>query len=119
MQRLKQADGAFQFKALYACFRQVLTKRDIFVYSKTCLKHHSKIYKTKVLRTNGSLMKVKSIAEAFCNSFDLQQAIVGLRKPIFGLFEWPFKTDNMFFVKKLRYKQVKVCGLLEIIKSFL
>ena len=36
---------------------------------------HSKIDKTKVLKTNGSLMKVKSIAEcslgAFCNTFDL------------------------------------------------
>ena len=36
---------------------------------------HPKIYKTKVLKTNGSLMKVKSIAEcslgAFCNTFDL------------------------------------------------
>ena len=35
----------------------------------------SKIDKTKVLKTNGSLMKVKSIAEcskrAFCNTFDL------------------------------------------------
>ena len=35
----------------------------------------SKIDKTKVLKTNGSLMKVQSIAEcslgAFCNTFDL------------------------------------------------
>ena len=39
------------------------------------LNGHSKIDKTKVLMTNGSLMKVKSIAEcslgAFCNTFDL------------------------------------------------
>ena len=59
-------------------------------YSVTCLKllkpvlsSHSKIDKTKVLITNGSQMKVKSIAEcspwsilqylrgAFCNTFDL------------------------------------------------
>ena len=37
----------------------------------------------KVLKTNGSLMKVKSIAEcskrAFCNTFDLHQAIIGLK----------------------------------------
>ena len=43
--------------------------------SKTCLKRHSKIDKTKVLQTNGSFMKVKSIAEcslrSFCNTFDL------------------------------------------------
>ena len=36
---------------------------------------HSKIDKTKVLKTNGSLMKVENIAEcskrAFCNTFDL------------------------------------------------
>ena len=35
---------------------------------------HSKIDKTKILMTNGSLMKVESIAEcslgAFCNTFD-------------------------------------------------
>ena len=38
-------------------------------------KGHSKIDKTKILMTNGSLMKVKSIAECslgpFCNTFDL------------------------------------------------
>ena len=42
---------------------------------KPVLKGHSKIDKTKVLLTNGSLTKVKSIAEcslgAFCNMFDL------------------------------------------------
>ena len=36
---------------------------------------HSKIDKTNVLKTDGSLMKVESIAEcskrAFCNTFDL------------------------------------------------
>ena len=38
---------------------------------KPVLSGHSKIDKTKVLKTNGSLMKVESIAEAFCNAFDL------------------------------------------------
>ena len=42
---------------------------------KPLLSGHSKIDKTKVLKTNGTLMKVKSIAEcflgAFCNTFDL------------------------------------------------
>ena len=48
-----------------------------FVYGtvKPVLSSHSKIDKTKVLKTNGSLMKVDSIAEcslgAFCNTFDL------------------------------------------------
>ena len=42
---------------------------------KPVLSGHSKIDKTKILKTNGSLMKVKVIAEcflgAFCNTFDL------------------------------------------------
>ena len=42
---------------------------------KPVLSGHSKIDKTKVLKTNGSLMKVESIAEcslgAFCNTLDL------------------------------------------------
>ena len=37
---------------------------------KPVLSGHSKIDQTKVLMTNGSLMKVESIA-AFCNTFDL------------------------------------------------
>ena len=42
-------------------------------------------------------MKAESIAEfslgAFCNTFDLHYAIIGLKKPIFGLLlEWPLKT---------------------------
>ena len=42
---------------------------------KPALSDHSKIDKTNVLKTNGRLMKVESIAEcslgAFCNTFDL------------------------------------------------
>ena len=42
---------------------------------KPVLSSHSKIDKTKVLKINGSLRKVVSIAEcslgAFCNTFDL------------------------------------------------
>ena len=42
---------------------------------KPVLNGHSKIDKTKVLKANGSLMKVESVAEcslgAFCNTFDL------------------------------------------------
>ena len=61
------------------------------------LSGHSKIEKTKVFKTNGSLMKVESIAEcslgAFCNTFDLHKAIISIEKPIFGLlFEWSLKT---------------------------
>ena len=39
---------------------------------------HSKIEKTNILMTNGSLMKVKSIAECSCNTFDLHKAMIGL-----------------------------------------
>ena len=48
---------------------------DQIIYSKTCVKRPSKIDNIKILMTNGSLMKVESIAEcslgAFCNTFDL------------------------------------------------
>ena len=42
-------------------------------YSKTCLKRHLKIDKPKILMTNGSLMKVESIAKRtpWSNTFDL------------------------------------------------
>ena len=47
----------------------------IQVTVKPGLSGHSKIYKTKALMTNGSLMNVESIAEcslgAFCNTFDM------------------------------------------------
>ena len=59
----------------------------IFVVSlwhtvKPALSDHSKIDKTKILMTNGSLMKVKVLQYAllgvFCNACDLQEAIIGL-----------------------------------------
>ena len=57
---------------------------------KPVLNGNSKKDKTKVLKTNGSLMKVESIAEcslgAFCNTFDLHQAIIGLENQILVFF---------------------------------
>ena len=57
---------------------------------KPVLSGHSNIDKTKILKTNSSLMKVEIIAEcslgAFCNTFDLHSAIICLEKPNFGLF---------------------------------
>ena len=57
---------------------------------KPVLSGHSKIDKTKVLKTIGSLMKVESIAEcsrgAFCNTFDLHLAIIDLENPILVFF---------------------------------
>ena len=50
---------------------------------------------SKILMTNGSLRKVKSIAEcsigAFYNTFDLHSAIIGLKTNFF--FEWQLKTS--------------------------
>ena len=68
------------------------------VYRKRCrksmvkpvLRGHSKIDKTKVLKTGGSLMQVKSIAECssgvFCNTFDLHSVIIGLENLYFVFF---------------------------------
>ena len=50
------------------------------VYSKTCVNGHSKIDKTKILMTNGSLMKVESIAE--CSLWSILQ------------YFWPALSDN-------------------------
>ena len=57
------------------------------LYNKTCLKRHSKIDKTKVLKTYGSLMKVESIAE--CSPWSILQ------------YFWPaliISLENQFFV---------------------
>ena len=51
------------------------TRGKINQYSKTCVKPvwngHSKIVKTKILMTNGSLMRVESIAE--CSPWSILQ----------------------------------------------
>ena len=48
------------------------------MYSKTCVKGHLKIDKTKIFMTNGSLMKVKSTAECSLNTFELHKMIISL-----------------------------------------
>ena len=62
---------------------------------KPVLSGNSKINKTKVLKTDGTLMQMESIAEcslgAFCNTFDLHLAIIGLENH-FLVFEWSVKT---------------------------
>ena len=49
-------------------------------------------------------MKVESIAEcslgAFCNTFDLYLAIIGLEKQVLVFFGWPLKTGFTVFVAK-------------------
>ena len=39
-------------------------------------------------------MQVESIAEAFCNTFDLHYAMIGLEKTnnFLSYFEWPLET---------------------------
>ena len=48
---------------------------NLVTYSKACLKRPLKNRQSEGLKTNGSLMKVESIAECslreFCNTFDL------------------------------------------------
>ena len=61
----------FMFYNFFSFFNIAL----FYNYSKPVLRGHTKIDKTKVLKTNGSLMNVESIAEcslgAFCNTYDL------------------------------------------------
>ena len=65
------------------------------------LSGHSNKGKTMVLKTNGGLMKVESIAEcskrAFCNTFNLHLVIIGLENQFCLLFEWPLKTGFTVF----------------------
>ena len=73
--------------SLQGCIHRVLN------FSKTCLKWPLKIDKTKVLMENGSLMKVKSIAECILQYFWSALCDNWYWKPIFGvLFEWSPKT---------------------------
>ena len=55
------------------CLHDGMLFRGSVIYNKTCLKWSLKIDKTKVLKTDGSVMQVESIAEcslgAFCNTF--------------------------------------------------
>ena len=59
--------------------------------------------------TNGSLMNVESIAEcslgAFCNTFDLHKAIIGLENQFWSVFEWPrldrfYRISSVFLFKR-------------------
>ena len=56
---------------------------------KPVLSNHSKIDKTKVLKHCGGSMQFKSTAEcsvgAFCNTFDLYLASIGLENLFWGL----------------------------------
>ena len=78
-------------------------------YSKTCLERPLKIDKTKILMTNGNLMKVESIAE--CSPWSILQYFwPSLRenrpwKPIFDFFE------RGRFIQVLLYHQFGALGV--------
>ena len=77
------------FEFCYSCgqsfiqtVRRSVALKELFVpycicFVKFALSDHPKIDKTKVLMTDGSLMKVKSIAE-FCITFDRHYVIMNL-----------------------------------------
>ena len=75
-------------------------KRSLFMLKwdtvKPALSRHSKIDKTKILKTNGSLMKVESIAEcspwSILQNFWLSLSDNRSWKPFLVFFEWPLKT---------------------------
>ena len=78
------------------CQERAVSHSHCFVFSinngtvKPVLNGHSKIDKIKDLKTDGSLMKVESIAEcslrAFCNTFDLHLAIIVLENQFLVFF---------------------------------
>ena len=75
------------------------------VYSKTCVKRPSKIDKTNILITIGSLMKVESISECFPleHSAILLTCIKRLLvlKTILGLFEIGRFTQVLLYSERL------------------
>ena len=66
-------------------------------WCQTCLKRSTK--QLTKLKTDGSLMQVKSIAEcflcslgAFCNTLDLHKAIISLENIFLSSFDWKLNT---------------------------
>ena len=87
---------------------------DNLKYSKNCLKRSLKNRQTKVIKINGSLIKVKSIAEcslgAFCNTFYLHLAIICLETNNLASFwgaDYDMLYSNAFLIE--RKSQLKGC----------
>ena len=83
---------------------------------KPVLSGYSIIEKTKVLKTNSSLMKVQSIAEcslgAFCNTFHLHEAIIGLENQFMVFFlSGRLRQVLLYFLQKI-YQQLYVVKLM-------
>ena len=76
------------------CQKRTISHNHCFVVFngtvKLVLSGHSKIDEIKDLKTDGSLMKVKNIAEcslgAFCNTFDLHETKIDLENQFLGFF---------------------------------
>ena len=68
------------------------------------LNSHSKINKTKILMTNGSLMKVESIAE--CSPWTCIKRYLVL-EPKFGHFESGLLTQVLLYPKKTLYQGIE------------
>ena len=73
-----------------------------FVLKKTLLNGHSKIDKTKIWMTNGSLMKVEIIAEYFWPALSYNWSC----KPIFGLFESGCFTQVLLYLMTMDMQQI-------------
>ena len=80
-------DESLKRNSLMKCHKNIASYYNTV---KPVLSGHSKLVKTKALKTNGILMKAKSIAEcslgAFCNTFDLHLAIIGLENQFLVFF---------------------------------
>ena len=73
---------------------------------KPVLSCHSKIDKTKVLKTGGSLMQAESIEEcSMSNTFDMHYKPLLVLKTFFQpSFEWPLKTGFTVYLNALAGK---------------
>ena len=80
---------------------------------KPVLSGHSKIDKTKALKSCGSFMQVKSTAEcsrgAFCSTFDLHYAIIGLEFLGFSLLLSGCLRQVLLLINIGRHKTKAIC----------
>ena len=94
------------------------------IYSKTCLKRPLKRDKTKFLMTNGSLMKVTSIAE--CSKREHSAILIGLENQILVLlrvavldkFYCIILQENFYLVYPSAIASVASCKIVQTKVSF-
>ena len=67
-------------------YKQKLGHEEIAITVKPVLSDHSKLDKTKILKTNGNLMKVKSIAESILQYFWPALSKIGLENQFWFTF---------------------------------